>query len=114
MNGGGKRSKPRRSHGRYVTRLDLRGAKKGIVTLRARGVSRRGGRTSDTRCWSDEVERKLILIWYWPCEAALQSDAAFANEPDGSGNTYQLSVTGPLLDDPQPAIAAAATATPRI
>ena len=32
-----------------------------------------------------------------------------ANEPDGSGKTYQLSVAGPLLEEPQPARTAAAT-----
>ena len=37
---------------------------------------------------------------YFPPEAAEQSDAALANEPEGSGKTYQLSVTGPLLDEP--------------
>ena len=49
VTGGGKRSKPRRAKGRYVTKLDLRGAKKGIITLRATGRSRAGKRTSDTR-----------------------------------------------------------------
>jgi hypothetical protein len=37
-----------------------------------------------------------------PPDTLLQSDAAVANEPQGSGNTYQLSVTGPLPEDPQP------------
>src|SRR5947209_1669649 len=60
-------------------------------------------RTSETRCWSEEVERKLILMLYAPPEALLQSAAAVANDPDGSGKTYQLSVTGPLPDEPQPA-----------
>ena len=60
-------------------------------------------RTSETRCWSDDVERKLILMLYSPPEALLQSAAAAANEPEGSGNTYQLSVTGPLLEEPQAA-----------
>jgi hypothetical protein len=50
------------------------------------------------------------LIVYLPPDAALHSEAAFANDPDGSGNTYQLSVGGPLLEEPQPAIAAAARA----
>ena len=60
-------------------------------------------RTSETRCWSDAVERKLILMLYFPPEALLQPAAALANDPDGSGNTYQLSVTGPLPEPPQPA-----------
>jgi hypothetical protein len=41
------------------------------------------------------------LIVYLPPELFAQSAAALANEPDGSGNTYQFRVTGPLLDDPQ-------------
>src|ERR1019366_4014389 len=57
-------------------------------------------RTSDTRCWSDAVESRLMLIVYLPPEAALQALAAAANDPEGSGNTYQLSATGPLALDP--------------
>ena len=49
VNGGGRASKLRRSHGRYVTRLDLRGARKGIITLRATGRSRSGKRATDAR-----------------------------------------------------------------
>ena len=49
VSGGGKASKPRRSRGRYVTKLDLRGARKGIITLRASGRSRSGKRATDTR-----------------------------------------------------------------
>lgn len=71
-------------------------------------------RTSDTRCWSEEVERKLILMLYLPPDALLQSAAAVANEPDGSGNTYQLTATGPLLEEPQPTTNAATTARPTI
>ncbi len=69
-------------------------------------------RTSETRCWSEDVERKLILMLYLPPEAAEQSDAALANEPEGSGKTYQFSVTGPLLEPPHAASAMAATAAP--
>jgi hypothetical protein len=58
------------------------------------------------------VERKLILIVYAPWEPALQAEAALANEPDGSGNTYQFRVTGPLLDEPQAASAIAVAAIP--
>ncbi len=59
-------------------------------------------RTSDTRCWSEAVERKLIAMLYLPPDALLQALAAAANDPDGSGNTYQLSVMGPLLAEPHP------------
>src|SRR5438270_12590330 len=51
-------------------------------------------RTSDTRCWSDEVDSRLMLILYLPPEALVQLLAAVWNDPDGSGNTYQLSVGG--------------------
>src|ERR1700734_1106363 len=50
-------------------------------------------RTSETRCWSDDVERKLIAMLYLPPESFEHCWAAFANEPDGSGNTYQVRVT---------------------
>src|ERR1700752_2227911 len=33
-------------------------------------------RTRDTRCWSDEVDRKLMAILYFPFDAALQFAAA--------------------------------------
>src|SRR5437868_10377172 len=69
-------------------------------------------RTSETRCWSEEVERKLILMLYLPPEPAEHSCAALANEPEGSGKTYQFSVTGPLPEPPQAASAIAATAAP--
>src|SRR2546429_6219965 len=57
---------------------------------------------------------------YAPPDALLQLVAAAANEPDGSGNTYQLSVTGPFeLDEPHAArrtvvSAAAAVVTQRL
>ncbi len=52
---------------------------------------------------------------YLPPEALLHDAAAAANEPDGSGNTYQFNVTGPLpLEDPQPAMMAAVNTAPRI
>jgi hypothetical protein len=54
------------------------------------------------------------VIRYAPWELAEQSAAALANEPDGSGNTYQFSVTGPLPDEPQAASAIAVTAIPNI
>jgi hypothetical protein len=60
------------------------------------------------------VERKLILMVYSPCEAALQSAAALANEPEGYRNTYQLSVTGPFVDEPHAASATATTAIPNM
>jgi hypothetical protein len=53
-----------------------------------------------------------------PPDAVLQAVAAPWNDPDGSGNTYQLSVTGrPLPDDPHPAhntVAASAATHARI
>jgi hypothetical protein len=60
-------------------------------------------RTSWTRCESESVGSRLIAILYRPPDAAVHSAAALANDPDGSGNTYQVSVGGPeLLDPPQP------------
>ena len=60
-------------------------------------------RTSDTRCPSEDVERKLILMLYLPPDCWLHCVAAAWNEPEGSGNTYQLIVTGPFFADPQAA-----------
>src|SRR5690242_21189007 len=47
-------------------------------------------RTSETRCWSDEVDSRLMLILYLPPDALVQLFAAAWNDPDGSGKTYQL------------------------
>jgi len=69
--------------------------------------------TRETLCWSDDVERKLMLILYAPCELLLHSVAAAWNEPDGSGKTYQLSVTGPLPDEPHADRSAVAAAVAR-
>ena len=85
-----------------------------IARMSIEGSLAASRRTSDTRCWSEDVERKLILIVYLPCEAAEQSAAALANEPEGSGNTYQFSVTGPLPDEPHAATTSAVTAIPKI
>ena len=49
---------------------------------------------------------------YLPPESLLQLAAAAANEPEGSGNTYQLMVTGPLPEPPQPASRASAATAP--
>jgi hypothetical protein len=45
-----------------------------------------------------------------PCEFWLHPVAAAWNEPEGSGKTYQLSVTGPLLEESQAARSAVAPA----
>jgi hypothetical protein len=50
------------------------------------------------------------LIVYLPPEALEQSAAALANDPEGSGNTYQLIVTGPFDDEPHAANAITAAA----
>jgi hypothetical protein len=42
-----------------------------------------------------------------PPDAALQALAAAAKDPEGSGNTYQLRVTGPFPEEPQPALISA-------
>ena len=60
-------------------------------------------RTSDTRCWSDEVDSRLILMLYLPPEALLQLLAAVWKDPEGSGKTYQLRVGVPPLEDPHAA-----------
>jgi hypothetical protein len=60
------------------------------------------------------VERKLIWMLYFPPEPAEQSCAALANEPEGSGKTYQFNVTGPLLEDPQAANTIVVSPAPRI
>jgi hypothetical protein len=56
------------------------------------------------------------LIVYLPPDALEQFAAAAANEPEGSGNTYQFKVTGPLDDDdePHPPITATAATTDKI
>jgi hypothetical protein len=56
----------------------------------------------------------LIAILYLPSELAEQSEAALANDPDGSGNTYQFTTTAPLPDEPQAARAIAVTNIPKV
>ncbi len=51
---------------------------------------------------------------YWPPESLLQAAAALANEPEGSGNTYQLSVGGPLPDEPHADSASTAMSAARL
>ena len=60
-------------------------------------------RTSSWRWPSASVGSVFSAILYLPPEACEQTCAACANDPDGSGKMYQLSVGGPL-DPPQPAI----------
>ena len=60
-------------------------------------------RTSSWRWPSASVGSVFSAILYLPPEACEQTCAACANDPDGSGKMYQLSVGGPL-EPPQPAI----------
>src|SRR6201995_4267686 len=69
-------------------------------------------RTSAWRWPSASVGRVFSAILYLPPEACEQTWAACANDPDGSGKMYQLSVGGPL-DPPHPAMTPAAKAAAR-
>jgi hypothetical protein len=68
-------------------------------------------RTSCVRRPSESLGSEFSAMLYLPPDAAEHALAAAANEPEGSGKLYQLSVGVLPLELPQPAISAPVAST---